>query len=387
MRITFVLPTVNMSGGIRVAAIYAKALTERGHEVVLISPPPKPLHWKKRLRALVQRRRSPRQAGAPASHLDGLGLDHRILARWRPVDDGDAPDADLVIATWWETAEWVHALAPSKGRKVYFVQGHEVFPHLPVERCRATYRLPLHKIVIAAWLKEVMRSEYQDVNVDIVPNAVDRTQFHAEIRGRQPTPTIGFLYADVALKGVDVALAAIAKVRQRRPDIRLLCFGSSRPAQVSALPPGTEFHHAPAQDSIRNLYARCDVWLTASRSEGFNLPAMEAMACRTPVVSTRTGWPVEAIVTGTNGVLVDVDDVEALAAGIEWVLSRSDVQWRQLSLNAYETVRSSSWAASADLFERALMRIHQAPAACAEPSDRSTAHAAAVLSPSSFGAR
>jgi hypothetical protein len=31
---------------------------------------------------------------------------------------------------------------------------------------------------------------------------------------------------------------------------------------------------------------KCDAWMTCSRSEGFNLPALEAMACRTPVVLT-----------------------------------------------------------------------------------------------------
>ncbi len=105
---------------------------------------------------------------------------------------------------------------------------------------------------------------------------------------------------------------------------------------------------------IRDLYARCDVWVTASRSEGFNLPAMEAMACRTPVVATRTGWPEEAVVTGKNGVLVDVDDVAGLAQGVEWVLSRDDTAWRALSQNACATVASSSWQHSTEMFEEAL---------------------------------
>ena len=39
MRITFLLPPVNMSGGIRVVTIYADLLSKLGHEVVLVSPP------------------------------------------------------------------------------------------------------------------------------------------------------------------------------------------------------------------------------------------------------------------------------------------------------------------------------------------------------------
>ena len=122
------------------------------------------------------------------------------------------------------------------------------------------------------------------------------------------------------------------------------------------LPDCFHFKRSPSQEHIRILYAACDVWLTASRSEGFNLPAMEAMACRTPVVSTRAGWPAEAIRTGENGVLVDVDDVQGLSDGLYYVLSCDEVQWRRLSENAFATATAGSWSKSTDLFEAALKR-------------------------------
>jgi glycosyltransferase involved in cell wall biosynthesis len=145
-------------------------------------------------------------------------------------------------------------------------------------------------------------------------------------------------------------------VREEFPDLRILSFGSQQPNNQLALPKGTEFVFCPPQAQIRNIYSQCDLWITASRSEGFNLPAIEAMACRTPVVSTRTGWPEEAVKTAINGVLVDVDDQIGLANGIQWVLSRSDEDWRILSSNAFATVASSSWEASAKMFERALKK-------------------------------
>lgn len=58
------------------------------------------------------------------------------------------------------------------------------------------------------------------------------------------------------------------------------------------------------------------MWVTTSRSEDFNLPAMEAMASRAPVVATKTDWPEEAISNELNGYLVDVDDVAGLVAGV-----------------------------------------------------------------------
>jgi glycosyltransferase involved in cell wall biosynthesis len=200
-----------------------------------------------------------------------------------------------------------------------------------------------------------MRTQYGDYKVDLAPNSVDRSQFFAEPRGQQPTPTVGLLFSSTPFKGLELALGAVRKVRQSLPGLRIIAFGSERPQRKLQLPSGAEFHYCPPQDRIRDLYARCDVWLTASQSEGFNLPAIEAMACRTPVVSTRTGWPEEAVASGKNGVLVDVGDEEALAKGLEWVLTRSDDAWRELSRQAYDTAAKGSWKESTDLFEQALV--------------------------------
>jgi glycosyltransferase involved in cell wall biosynthesis len=353
MRLTFVLPTVNLSGGIRVAAIYAQELTQRGHTVRLVSRPPRAVSTTDKIKSVLRGNGWP--ASRPnVSHLDGAGLDHRVVDCWRPITDADVPDGDVVIATWWETAEWVAALSPSKGARVYFVQHQEVHPHLPLARVRATYRAPMHKIVVARWLKDVMADRYGDATVDLIPNSVDHAQFFAAPRGKQAVPTAGFLYSRAAFKGVDVTLSALERVRQRMPELRLVAFGSQPPDGDAPLPDNVEFILRPAQHSIRDIYAACDVWVTASRSEGFNLPAMEAMACRSPVVATRTGWPEEAVATGHNGVLVDVDDVAGLAQGIEWVLTRNDREWRRLSENACATVAESSWQKSAEMFEAAL---------------------------------
>jgi glycosyltransferase involved in cell wall biosynthesis len=356
MRITFVLPGIDLSGGSRVVVIYAQALAKMGHIVRVIFPPPPPMPLRRQLKSWIIEGSGSSDRRPLPSHLDGSGLDHHVLDRRRPVTDADVPDADVIIATWWETAEWVNRLCANKGAKVYFIQHHEIFPYLPVERSKATYRMPLHKVVVARWLQRVMKTDYDDETVDLVPNSVDRRQFFAVERGKQSVPSVGVLYSTVPFKGLDVSLSALKIVQEEFPDLRLLSFGSQKPNNSLPLPANVEFFFRPPQNEIRNIYGQCDVWVSASRSEGFNLPAMEAMACRTPVVSTRTGWPEEAIKTGTNGVLVDIDNQIGVAKGIKWVLSQSDRGWSRLSSDAYATVASSSWQASAELFERALKR-------------------------------
>jgi len=348
MKITFLLPPVNMSGGIWVIAIYAKWLADHGHAVTIVSTPKEASRRLHRIQDAFGLRKPLK------SHLDGLTLDHRILETARPIVDADVPDADVVVATWWETAEWASRLSPSKGVKVYFVQGHEVFHSEGAQRCRATYRMPLRKIVVARWLARVMETEYGDGNVDVVHNSVDHLQFHARPRGKQTQPTVGFLYSEAAVKGVDVAIRAVETLRKQIPGLKVLSFGSARPkTELAKL---GNFHFDPPQDTLRDLYARCDVWIAASRSEGFNLPAMEAMACRTPVVSTMTGWPEEALVNGVNGALVEIDDADGLAAAANSILMLPDAQWRQVSQAAFDTVRDGSWERSAELFEAALRR-------------------------------
>lgn len=353
MKVTFVLPVASLSGGIRVVAIYAKALSDSGHEVTLVSQPYPSPSLRDRIKSFIKGKGWPVTPKIP-SHLDGLGLDHRMIDKYRPMLDSDIPDADVVVATWWETAEWVNALSEAKGVKMYFIQGHEVFPFCPVDRVMATYKLPLHKITISKWLVDLMRVEYGESDVVLVGNSVDHQQFFSAPRGKQQRPTIGFLYHETPLKGVDVTLQVISMLAEKFPTLRVIAFGSFPATGMYKLPANLEFYLSPDQDSIRDLYSQCDVWLSASRSEGFNLTAMEAMACRTPVVSTRTGWPVEAIACFKNGVLADIDDIDALARGVEHILALGEPEWREVSETAYQTVASSSWENSAKLFESVL---------------------------------
>lgn len=359
MRITFILPNASLGGGTRVVAIYASELKRRGHDVVVISLPPHRPSTSQRAKELLKGRFHWIRSNQP-SHLDGLDLDHRVLDSWRAVTDRDVPDGDVVIATWWETAEWAAALSPSKGKKVYFVQAHEVFPFLPLDRVKATYRLPLHKIVISRWLKSLMACEYGDSCVDLVPNSVDTAQFFAQPRGRQPAPTVGFTYSRTSLKGADVIARAIGQIRSDLGPVRAIAFGSDRVGKELPLPEGTQFFHRPPQDQLRHIYAACDVWLCGSSSEGFYLPLLEAMACRCPVVSTKVGGPVDVIQPGINGYLVEIGDWFELARKATLLLNEPETIWKSMSDAAHSTATSYTWQNATDLFENVLLRVQSA---------------------------
>lgn len=357
MKITFVLPHVSLAGGVRVVAIYAEILRAKGHDVFVVSWPAKPARKRERLKSLLFNG-SCGENKHEASHLDPLYfIPHRILDERRPVIDSDVPDADVVIATWWETAEWVAELSPKKGSKAYFIQHHEAaFEYLPKARVEKTYNLPLQKITISNWLVELMQTKYGDSNVPLIYNSVDTDQFYSSIRTKQDKPTVGMLYSPVYWKGCDISLKALELVKLRFPNLQLIAFGTEDISLDLALPEGAEYFKQPAQESIRDIYSRCDVWLCGSRAEGFHLPPLEAMACRCPVVSTAVGGPADIVRNGENGYVVPSEDVESLAIRLIDVLTLSDGGWKDMSDAAYGTATQYTWRDATDLLEMALQQ-------------------------------
>jgi len=354
MKITFILPHARLEGGVRVVAIYAELLRQRGHEVFVVSWPAKPLRRRENLKLVVFKNEKKEKV---ASHFDLYPyVPHKIIESRRPVVDADLPDADVVIATWWETAEWVSELSPNKGRKFYFIQGHETFDYLHAEQVKETYQLPLHKITISGWLLDLMNQTYEDPDVSLVLNSVDTKQFWAPKRAKQRRPTVGLLYSSFEGKGCELSFQAIEIVTKLIPDLKVVAFGSHLPDSKLPLPGKLEFYHQPAQDKIRDLYAQCDAWICASRTEGFHLPPLEAMACRCPVVSTVVGGPADIIKDGVNGYLVPQEDVDGLASKILQVLAFSQQDWTEMSDEAYKTASQYTWDDAVGLFESTLIK-------------------------------
>ncbi|TCM75883.1 glycosyltransferase family 4 protein [Rhodovulum steppense] len=347
MRITFILPVASQNGGVRVAATYARLLQERGHLVTVVSQPLwKPRGRKARLRRLLRLEKP--KPFQPTPLLDCLGDRHRVLERGRPVEARDLPDADIVVATWWHTAEWVARLPASKGRKVYLLQDYEVFPHLPMDRVAATYRFDMHKIAVSSYIRDTIQTNHGINGIEVVPNAVDLDQFKALPRSRNTDLTVGFLYTPVQRKNVLLAIESLELARHLVPGLKALAFGRKHPSDELLLPDWIAFRQAPDQAEIPGIYAACDLWLFTSDHEGFGLPILEAMACRTPVLATRAGAAPE-LVNGENGLLLP-GDPQAFAREIARFAGMSDAEWLRYSVAAHATATAYTWEDAADRF-------------------------------------
>ncbi|MFA4845924.1 MAG: glycosyltransferase family 4 protein [Patescibacteria group bacterium] len=352
MRITFALPEINLSGGVKIALEYAHWLQSRGHDVTCVYPRPRRSRALKYVADLFMRRQSLR-VDEESSHLWGKKLKIVQGREHSTLRVTDFPEADVVISTWWETAEWTSTLPENKGAKAYFVQDHEVFPGLPLDRVQATYRSRSTKIVVSVWLARIMSSLYEQTSV-IVENGVDLGRFFPRPNARR-AHQIGVVWSAAERKNSAMAIEAMKLVRQKIPTLRATIFGGERrPRELERLG-WIDYHVCPQQELIPELYSRCSVWLFPSLSEGFGLPLLEALASGTPVVATKAGAAPE-LIDSSNGRLVEYCAQNMADAAVD-ILTLSAFGWRAMSENARKTGEQHDWTSAAREFEAALTAI------------------------------
>ena len=359
LKIVFVQAAGSLSetGGFRIVAGYADRLQRRGHEVTLIAPEggtPKPRTLKGKIKNLFRSTRKPELAATPP-FLENENVEIKVITGVRELAPADLPEADVLIATWWETGEWI-ANAPPEVTKVHFVQGHEVFPYMPLERVQAVYQKPYKKIAVSEWLRDELREHYGINDTFLVENTIDTEMFiPLQRRLKQSQPTVGFLYSVMGLKNSPLAIQTCRRLKNIYPDLRAIAFGSHAPRPEHKMPDWIEFTVKPTSDDIATIYRSCDVWLFTSDSEGYGLPILEAMASRTPVVATPAGAAPQ-LVSEKNGAIIS-HDVDAAVNATQKILELTDEDWSCLSDNCLETARRRNWETATDEFEAALLSI------------------------------
>ncbi len=355
LRINFVLPTPDLSGGVKSNRLIGEAMVRRGH-IVNILYPAAPETWPAPWRVRTMLRRTMIEINSfrqPRHHL-AHSVANIMPVMAHEIHADDVPNADVTIGTWWETMHWVDKFPASKGIHAYFVRAHELFGGRP-ELVRETYLMPAKKLVISTYLQRIMAQEYADNEAALIPNGVDWGQFNSTPRGKQAVPTVGIQYSHAGFKDINTGLAALRIVREKMPQARIIAFGSAKISSAHTLPEGTEFYHRPEQALIPSLYRMCDCWVLSSTDEGFGMPGIEAAACRTPVVSTRSGGPEDYVVDGITGFLVNQRDPQALADRILRVLNLPEHEWRAMSEAAYAKAHDFNWDHSAERLEAVLL--------------------------------
>ncbi|MEV0947620.1 glycosyltransferase family 4 protein [Rhodococcus sp. NPDC049939] len=191
-------------------------------------------------------------------------------------------------------------------------------------------------------------------NLRTIPLGVDTEIFRPSTSARVPGRVVCVASADMPLKGVSTLLEAVAKVHTERA-VELVLVAKLTPEGPTAklieeLAIGDLVRTVSGIDDteLAALLASADVACVPSLYEGFSLPAVEAMACGTPLVASRAGAIPEVVGTdGNAGILVTPGDPQELADVLGALLDDPQRRSELGAAGRRRVLERYSWAAVA----------------------------------------
>jgi glycosyltransferase involved in cell wall biosynthesis len=255
---------------------------------------------------------------------------------------------------------------------------------LNAEEKSAQYHLPLHLvqrwgvrlhrrfIAVSEDIAERLRRGNPRAEVTVVPNGVERSAF--EVAGPTGADIVFLGRLEIAQKGIDLLLQAVAQVREGLPGRVLLVGDGPDEAQIRALVVA-----AGLQDVVQlvgrrsgadrlHLLRAARVTVMPSRFETFGIVAVESHAVATPVVAFDIDC-LRAVVPEGTGLLVPAFDVTALGAALA-ELAGDGARAADMGRRGQEFARQFDWDVVAERQEAVLLAAAAGRAAPPEHLDR-----------------
>lgn len=183
-------------------------------------------------------------------------------------------------------------------------------------------------------------ASYLERPAQIIPHGVDHQRFHPDAaitalnRPEETRPVNVGLFSRIRpQKGTDLFVAAMLRLMPKYPAARAVICGQVTPKhqryfqslkdeiERAGLSERFVFLGELSSEDMPEWFARLDLFVAPMRSEGFGLTPLEAMASGVPVVATRTGASELTVEHGRTGLLAPPDDLDALTAAIDELLS------------------------------------------------------------------
>ena len=370
MKITYLLGSVGVTGGNVVLFHHMEALSQEGHEVVMVTPFAK-TKWEPGMLAKISqnqqefgydglwgvlkklqkkiRKKFPQVERFFSSRFRGNAYDNSfkitkmLLSRWE--------SSDITIATHCFTAH-AAALLSQDTKVFYHMQGYE--PWFSDDSdfqkiAKLSYSYPLNLIANCQWLKQKISNEIgRDSNsIALVRPGLNHNVFYPRIKRDKDSKKIKIVsYADTRpLKGWKESKSAMDKVFNQlssQYDIEWHVFGSILNDEFSH--PIT-FHGFMSHEELAVLYSEADFIFVPSWFESFPLQPIEAMACGSAVITTKIGTEDYAR-DGETALVVEPKDEDALTEAIIKLIQVPELR-NMLAKNGLAEAKLFTWEQSA----------------------------------------
>lgn len=210
-----------------------------------------------------------------------------------------------------------------------------------------------------------------DAKMLVVGNGVDTEKFHriSQSNARQAlhipqgAPVMVSVGALVERKGFHRVMDCVPELRQRFPGLRYLIVGGASPegdwsrelrtrAKELAIDDCVHFLGTLAPEALKQPLSAADVFVLATRNEGWANVFLEAMACGLPVVTTDVGGNAEVVANANLGIVVPFGHRQALAGAIAEALRR---EWNREGIASHAA--SHSWDHRVEVIVREMEAI------------------------------
>lgn len=215
--------------------------------------------------------------------------------------------------------------------------------------------------------KETYASFAVHKKIEVIPNFVDTQRFRKTDKShfkKMIAPHGERILAHVSnfrkVKRIEDVIQIFARVRREVPS-KLLMIGDGPERQHAEdlcrqMEIDAEVRFLGKQEMMDELLSIADLFLLPSQHESFGLSALEAMACRVPVISTEAGGLPEINLHGQTGYLSPVGDVEGMANWALHILS-NDQRLETFKDQAFEQARKFDKETIVPMYEALYKRV------------------------------
>lgn len=329
MKILHVETGRHLYGGPQQVIYLINALAERGHESILVCPPASGID------------RAARECGIRVQNLFCAG-DLDLPFAYRLTQYLQTLRPDLVHCHSRRGADVLGGMAASFAEIPAVVSRRVDNAEM---RLMATLRYrPFRRIIaISETIARVLREHGVDEHrIEVIRSAVDTAQLSrrpdcAAVRSEFGVPQDALVIAAagqlIPRKGHRYLLQAVADLRHRHPQLRLIIFGegylnNQLRAQAASLGLGDIVQFAGFRSDLDDFMGCIDIFAHPALAEGLGVAALKAAAAAVPVVGFAAGGLPEAVLHEQTGLLVPPEDVEALSQALSSLLADEQLRRR-----------------------------------------------------------
>ena len=314
--IAFVLPSMNISGGIMVALKHAIILQDAGADVLLLDMDNK-IPW----------------CNYENHQIPVLGQNRKLLSG----------RFDRAVATMWTTVAFLEDYN-NIGKRFYLVQNfepdfYEPGNHLRIKANQSYFpRVDIQCLTISRWCEKWLETAY-GYSVRYAPNGIVKKKFRHYKRDFSGKIRI-LIEGDCSVyyKNVDESFRIVDKLDPEKFEIWYMSYNAKPKSKYRV----DRFLHQVPYDKVPQVYRQCHILLKTSFLESFSYPPLEMMATGGNAVVVPNDGNKEYLVDGENCLLYPCGKIDKAVEAIERICNDEELR-EKLYEGGVKTAESRDW--------------------------------------------